>query len=104
MALSMSELLTGKPAPVPMVGRVVKMADVEPGRRPAEEKPRKAQSPYRRPIKKALPDARMDFDRAMVLAKRWAKFRCRPEMEPVRQVLRLLVEEIARLNKREGSQ
>ncbi|MDE2442376.1 MAG: hypothetical protein KGP14_15270, partial [Betaproteobacteria bacterium] len=82
------------PPPVLMVGRVVKMADVEPGRLPAEAKPRKAQSPYRRPIKKALPDARMDFDRAMVLARRWAKFRCRPEIEPVRQVLRHLLAEI----------
>lgn len=92
--IGLSSLLMDKPHPVPLVGRVVKMADVEPGRRTVEAAPKKAQAPYRRPVKKTLPDTGMDFDRAMVLARRWAKFRCRPEMDPVRQVLRLLLAEI----------
>lgn len=97
--MSMISLLLNPPPPVPLVGRVVKMADVEPGRRTVEAAPKKAQAPYRRPVKKTLPDTGMDFDRAMVLARRWAKFRCRPEMEPVRQVLRQL---LARIDEMEG--
>lgn len=105
--LSMANLLMDAPPPIAVIGRVVSWSNEDQVER--EQKVQKQPKPIAtwkaKPVKKVIkaPAKRKPKKKAMTVAqakrqaKVWIRHRCRPQLQPVRDVLTVLLRELVRL-------